>query len=53
MTPHTYKTPCGWEAIDLDTWDGAPEGRDELIGGVKGRGETVDEAVRDLREQQE
>jgi hypothetical protein len=45
------ETPVGWRAIDLDTFDGAPENRDELIGGEVGRGDTEQESIDDLCDQ--
>ena len=45
------KTPLGWQAIDLDSFDGAPENRDEFIGGEIGRGDTEESAIADLKDQ--
>jgi hypothetical protein len=47
----TQKTPAGWQAIDEDSYDPAPENRDELIGGEVGRGNTEQESIDDLCDQ--
>jgi hypothetical protein len=45
------RTPLGWQAIDLDSFEGAPENRDEFIGGEIGRGDSEQDAIDDLMDQ--